>query len=94
METTDKNGRDIKVGDYVKVINRITGSVEDSGKISKIDGRQVQVAVFATKFHTTTNNSTSSGFYSFYDENTLVACYPIEKTIISSIDQIEENDGF
>lgn len=52
------------------------------------------VAVFATKFHTTTNNSTSSGFYSFYDENTLVACYPIEKTIISSIDQIEENDGF
>ena len=26
--TTDKNGRDIKVGDYVKVINRITGSVD------------------------------------------------------------------
>jgi hypothetical protein len=45
METTDKNGRDIKVGDYVKVINRITGSVEDSGKITKIDGRQVHLGV-------------------------------------------------
>jgi len=43
--TTDKNGRDIKVGDYVKVINRITGSVEDSGKITKIDGRQVHLGV-------------------------------------------------
>lgn len=45
METTDKNGRDIKVGDYVKVINRITGSVEDSGKITKIDGKQVHIGV-------------------------------------------------
>jgi len=43
--TTDKNGRDIKVGDYVKVINRITGSIEDSGKITKIDGRQVHLGV-------------------------------------------------
>jgi len=45
METTDKNGRDIKVGDYVKVVNRITGSIEDSGKITKIDGRQVHLGV-------------------------------------------------
>ena len=45
METTDKNGGDIKVGDYVKVINRITGSVEDSGMITKIDGRQVHLGV-------------------------------------------------
>ena len=45
METTDKNGRDIKVGDYVKVINRITGSVEDSGMITKIDGKQVHLGV-------------------------------------------------
>jgi len=43
--TTDKNGRDIKVGDYVKVVNRITGSIEDSGKITKIDGRQVHLGV-------------------------------------------------
>ena len=48
------------------------------------------VAVFATKFRNTTNDSSSSGFYSFYDENTLVACYPIEKTIISSIDEVED----
>jgi hypothetical protein len=48
------------------------------------------VTVYATRFNTTTNNSTNSGFYSFYDENTLVACYPIEKTIISSIEDIEE----
>ena len=40
METTD-----IKVGDYVKVINRITGSVEDSGMITKIDGKQVHLGV-------------------------------------------------
>ena len=45
METTDKNGREIKVGDYVKVINRITGSVEDSGQITKIDGRQVHIGI-------------------------------------------------
>ena len=45
METTDKNGRDIKVGDYVKVINRITGSIEDSGMITKIDGKQVHLGV-------------------------------------------------
>lgn len=45
METTDKNGRDIKVGDYVKVINRITGSVEYSGQITKIDGKQVHLGV-------------------------------------------------
>jgi hypothetical protein len=42
---TDKNGRDIKVGDYVKVINRITGSVEDSVIITKIEGRQVHLGV-------------------------------------------------
>ena len=45
MRTTDKNGRNIEVGDYVKVINRITGSIEDSGVITKIDGRQVHLGV-------------------------------------------------
>jgi hypothetical protein len=48
------------------------------------------VAVFAEKFHTTTNNSNSSGFYSFFDGNELVACYPIEKTIITGIEEMEE----
>jgi hypothetical protein len=42
---TDKNGRDIKVGDYVQIVNRITGSVEDSGYVSKIDGRHVYLGI-------------------------------------------------
>ena len=37
--------QDIKVGDDGKVINRSTGSVEESGKITKIDGRQVHLGV-------------------------------------------------
>ena len=48
------------------------------------------VAVFAEKFHTTTNNGNSIGFYSFYDGKTIVACYPIEKTIITGIEDLEE----
>ena len=48
------------------------------------------VSVFATKFRNTTNDSSSSGFYSFYDENILVACYPIEKTIITGIEEMED----
>jgi hypothetical protein len=43
--TRDKNGAVIKVGDYVKVVNRITGSIEDSGVITKIEGRQVHLGV-------------------------------------------------
>jgi hypothetical protein len=39
--TTDKNGKTINVGDYVQVINRISESVEDSGYVSKIDGKKV-----------------------------------------------------
>ena len=42
-KTTDKNGAVIKVGDYVKMVNRITGSVEDFGVITKIEGRQVHL---------------------------------------------------
>ena len=48
------------------------------------------VAVFAVTFRSTTNSSESSGFYSFYDGNTLVACYPIEKTIITGIEDLED----
>ena len=43
--TTDKNGRDLNIGDYVQVVNRITGSIEDSGVITKIEGRQVHLGV-------------------------------------------------
>jgi len=42
-KTTDKNGAVIKVGDYVKVVNRITGFVEDSGVITKIEGKYVHL---------------------------------------------------
>ena len=44
-KTTDKNGAVIKVGDYAKVVNRITGSVEDSGVITKIEGKQIHLGV-------------------------------------------------
>jgi hypothetical protein len=43
--TTDKNGRTIGLGDYVHVVNRTTGFIEDSGYVSKIDGKQVYLDV-------------------------------------------------
>ena len=46
--------------------------------------------VEATHFHTTTPNSSSSGFYSFYDGDNLVWCYPIGRTIIYKIDENPE----
>ena len=48
------------------------------------------VSVFAKTFRATTNNGDSSGFYSFFDNKTIVACYPIEKTIITSIEDLED----
>ena len=47
------------------------------------------VVVEAEYFHTTTNGSTSSDYYAFYSNGELVACYPINRTIIS---KIERND--
>ena len=44
--------------------------------------------VEAKSFSTTTNNSSSSGFYSFFDADGLVACYPIERTIIFKIENL------
>jgi hypothetical protein len=41
--------------------------------------------VKADRFHTTTN-STSSGYYAFYANGELVACYPIDRTAITSIE--------
>lgn len=56
-----------------------------------IDGNGVRpYTVFAENFSSTTNNSTSSGFYSFFDGKELVACYPISKTIIVSIENADE----
>jgi hypothetical protein len=48
------------------------------------------ISIFGTTFSTQTNSSTSSGFYAFYDRSELVACYPIERTIISSIEDADE----
>jgi hypothetical protein len=42
--------------------------------------------VHADYFTTQTNSSTSSGYYAFYTGDGLVACYPIDKTIITSIE--------
>lgn len=44
--------------------------------------------VEADKFYTTTSSGTSSGFYSFYKNSELVACYPISRTVISKIENI------
>ena len=46
--------------------------------------------VYAKRFSTTTNSSNSQGFYAFYDDSELVACYPIDRTIITSIESISE----
>jgi hypothetical protein len=46
--------------------------------------------VFAEKIITTTGNGTSSGYYAFYADSKLVCCYPIEKTIIASIEDADE----
>ena len=50
------------------------------------------VSVFAEKIITQTTNSSSSGCYSFLiDKNVLVASYPIDRTIITSIENLEED---
>jgi len=44
--------------------------------------------VQADYFDTTTFNSTSLGYYEFKDDkDQVVACYPINRTIISKIEQ-------
>jgi hypothetical protein len=40
---------------------------------------------------TTTNNSSSSGYYAFFRDKKLISFYPIERTIVESIEEIEEN---
>ena len=46
--------------------------------------------VIADHFNTSTNGSTSSGYYAFYKDRELVACYPIDRTVIHLITEIEE----
>ena len=49
----------------------------------------LQRSVYATRLSTTTNSSNSQGFYAFYDDSELVDCYPIDRTIIDSIEKID-----
>lgn len=45
-----------------------------------------EVTVKANSFNTQTSSS-SSGYYKFVDsDNTMIACYPIDKTIIESVE--------
>ena len=48
------------------------------------------IVVEAEYFLTTTNNSTISGYYAFYSNGELVACYPINRTFIHKIERNNE----
>jgi hypothetical protein len=48
--------------------------------------------VYADTFQTNTNNSTTSGYYAFYLNNEFVASYPIERTIIDSVINVEKSE--
>jgi len=48
------------------------------------------IVVEAEYFHTTTNNSTTSDYYAFYSNGELVACYPINRTIIYKVERNNE----
>ena len=50
---------------------------------------QIYDEVEAEYFHTTSNASTTSGYYAFYGNGELIACYPINRTIINKIETIE-----
>lgn len=54
------------------------------------NGETRSIYVFAENFHTSTNSSTSSGYYAFYCDKKLVGCYPIDRTVIYSIEDAEE----
>jgi hypothetical protein len=47
--------------------------------------------VTADYFSSQTSNGNSSGFYSFYLEKNFVASYPIERTIITSVENLTNN---
>lgn len=46
--------------------------------------------VFAEYYYSKTNSNTSSGNYAFYADGELVSCYPINRTIIVSVEKVEE----
>jgi hypothetical protein len=48
--------------------------------------------VEAEYFDATNNKGDYKGYYAFRANKEIVACYPIERTIIEKIIKIEEND--
>lgn len=74
----------------MKKINGFINNMKKYNLIVLAGHTHWDVSVFAEKFSTTTKSSNNSGFYSFYDGNTIVACYPIERTIISSVEDAED----
>jgi hypothetical protein len=53
-------------------------------------GFTITKEVYADRFNTQMNakGDTSNGYYSFFEGTILVCCYPIDKTIIESINEI------
>ena len=49
--------------------------------------------VIADLFDATTNDNTTKGYYAFYKDNKLIACYPIDRTVIKSITNIENGES-
>lgn len=47
--------------------------------------------VIADTLKTTATNSTSSGSYSFYLNYKFIGAYPIERTLITKVEEIETN---
>jgi hypothetical protein len=45
--------------------------------------------VVADTFQTTISNSTSLGYYRFYIDKNVICTYPIDKTIIELIENVE-----
>lgn len=54
-------------------------------------GGFTQSKQFVADSYSTTNNSSSSGYYAFFKDKKLISCYPIERTVIESIEEIEKN---
>lgn len=48
-----------------------------------------ETEVLATSFSPTTTSNSPTGFYTFWDGVVMVACYPIYRTIIYKIEEID-----
>jgi hypothetical protein len=57
-------------------------------QIHVIDGNGVRPYTVFAKYYS--ESRTSSGYYAFFDGGDLIACYPISRTIIVSIENADE----